>query len=351
MEKWIVTGISGSGRIELLNELEQHATTKGKSVLVHSISDLIQKECRTKNIPFTDKRILDLDINLLGMLRSSALKQAIIDVYRQSNVDYHLIGTHATFRWKHRLIPGVSYSDLMEFKPDGFVNIVDDVKTVLEINKKNPKWDPEEVPDAVETQEWMMEEEYVTEVLASVFDRPMYLVSRNHKISNLADLFFTNKKKVYLSYPITAVRKENPDLLERIQGEILEQLENLFVVFDPLGIKDMELTYQKVSEQLTDLPDSITKLDDKSKKLIKSRTVARDFRFIDQADAIVVFYLTEKLSPGVLAEIFYAHRNQKPVFMVFPYSKSPFIETTTTYIEDTIDKLVDRLKEFAEQIK
>jgi hypothetical protein len=44
---------------------------------------------------------------------------------------------------------------------------------------------------------------------------------------------------VYLSYPITEIREENPELLEKIQGPILQRLEKLFVVFNPLSIQDM----------------------------------------------------------------------------------------------------------------
>jgi hypothetical protein len=31
------------------------------------------------------------------------------------------------------------------------------------------------------------------------------------------------------------------------------------------------------------------------------RTIERDYRFIDQSDVVVVLYMTEKVSPGVLA--------------------------------------------------
>jgi len=51
-----------------------------------------------------------------------------------------------------------------------------------------------------------------------------------------------------MSYPITAIRKDNPDLLAQIQGEYLSRLEALFVVFDPLTVRDMELTYDSGTE-------------------------------------------------------------------------------------------------------
>lgn len=345
MKKWVCTGISGSGRIELLEELAAYAKTHGRDVVVHDVGALIKQECLRNRMPFTDERILDLDQNLLRSLRSAALKEANILILKKPDADLHLIGVHGTFRWKHRIIPGMSYSDLLEIQPDGFLNVVDDVKTIVSINGRNPKWDAETLPSLEETQEWMLEEEFVTEVLADVTERPVYIVARRHTISNLADLFFSDKKRIYLSYPITAVQKDEPELLTRIEGPILRDLEQLFVVFNPLAIKDMSLANQQTNG---DLPTSVRAITLKAKEIIKARTIERDFQFIDQADGVVVFYLTERLSPGVLSEILYAHRNQKPVFMAFPGARSPFLEDIATVIEPDVDSLMSVLGDWAD---
>lgn len=341
MKRWIFTGTSGSGRIELLEELAGYLQNHlGKRALVHNIGSLIQEECTKNKVHYTDKRILDLDSDLLKTLRTIAMKESIIRAQRDPDIDFHFISTHATFRWKNRLIPGVSFTDLKELNPDGFVNVVDNIHSVIEANRRNPKWEIGESPDYEETQDWMIEEEFVAEFLADALGKQVYLVTREHNIPNLADLFSTNKKKIYLSYPITGVQIDNPELLDKIQGPILNRLEDLFIVFNPLTIKDMSLAKNGI-------PDFVNELTHKAKQTIKSRTVARDFQFIDQADAVVVFYLTDKVSPGVLAEIYYAHRHQKPVYMVFPYTKSPFIEDAVTHIEVDIDSLMKRLSDFA----
>jgi len=174
----------------------------------------------------------------------------------------------------------------------------------------------------------------------------MFIIAKNHNISNLFDFFFTSKKKIYLSYPITAIKDKNPELLDKIQNEILKVLENLFVVFNPLTIKDMSLTY---GDNSIKLPNLIAEITDESKKLIKSRTIERDYRFIDQSNATVVIYPTDKLSPGVLSEIIHSHKNQKPVFIYFNGKKSPFLEKYATYITDDFDKLINKLKQFADE--
>jgi adenylate kinase/nucleoside 2-deoxyribosyltransferase len=345
-QKWIVTGISGSDRIELLNDLANYSAKElSKTVRVHDVGKLIAEACQKSGRTMVDKKILDVDRSFLASLRSTALKDVKIAMLEEPSVDLHLIGIHATFRWRNRLIPGISFNDVLSLDPNGFINIHRDVEEIIAKNQQNDKWESENVPNAQSTQEWMMEEEFVTEVLAEVTGKPIIIVSRKHKLKNLADFFFSNKRKVYLSYPITPVRESNPELLEEIQGKILEQLETYFIVFNPLTIQDMPLTYDDTKSEV---PDLVGQLTPEVKEIIKKRTIERDFQFIDQSDAVIVFYLTDKLSPGVLAEIYYAHRNMKPVFLVLSGKRSPFIEDAADVIVQKIDDIMPYLKRFSE---
>lgn len=344
MINWVITGISGSGRIELLNDLAEHAKGHDLNVKVHDVGALIRQECEKNNIKIIDSSFLDIDPKLLQSYRANAIQQIQIDILKNKEIDINLIGVHCLFRWKQRLIPGVSFRDLSEFEIDGFINVVDNVKDIVEINKKNPKWTSETLPDFVQTQEWMLEEEFVTQLMADIMQKPFYVIARHNNIGNIYDIVRKfNKKKIYLSYPITAVKDTDPEILSRIQGPILEKLEEKFIVFNPLAIEDMMFvtTHEK-------LPESEKVLSITATELIKTRTVERDFRFIEQSDAVVVFYLTDKLSPGVLAEIIYAHNNQTPVYMVFDHSKSPFLENVTTIIAKDIDELMSILEKYAE---
>lgn len=347
MKKWLVTGVSGSGRIELLNELKAEAEKRNTPVLVHDIGGLIREQAEQVNMRVVDERILDVDPVQLRLLRTCAIKSVQMEILKHHEVEHHFIGTHVTFRWKRRLIPGISYKDIFALAPDGMVNVVNDVAKVHEINSRNPKWKPETLPRVEETQDWMVEEEFVTEMLAEVTNVPVFLIARRHTTSNLADLFFSGKKRIYLSYPITAVRDENPEILAHIQGPILKELETLFVVFNPLDIEDMALSNQNSVAPATEFPTEISQLTPRAIEQLKDRTVERDFQFIDQSDAVVVFYLTEKLSPGVIAEILYAHRNQKPVFIVFSGKRSPFLEYPATEIKATPEELMSSLRAFA----
>lgn len=345
MQKWIVTGISGSDRIELLQELKTYSEQKlGKQVVVHDVGQLIRDECQRTRNPLIDKRILDVDRSLLACLRSSSLKDVRLSFQEVPKADIHFVGVHASFRWRNRIIPGISFQNLLDLKPNGFIHVHRNVKDILEKNKKNPKWDEETLPNLEQTQEWMMEEEFITEVLAEVLNVPIYIVSRDHNIQNLADLFFSDKKRVYLSYPITEIREENPELLEKIQGPILQRLEKLFVVFNPLSIQDMPLTYEDAKGKI---PELIDQMSPNAKEIIKKRTIERDYQFIDQSHAVVVFYLTNRVSTGVLSEVYYAHRNMKPVYMVLSARRGPFIEDAADVIENDIETLFPSLEEFA----
>lgn len=348
MQKWFVTGISGSGRIELLDELKDYCkNTLHKNVIVHDVGQLIHDECLRNGIPIKDKKFLDIDRPLISSLRSSAIKEVKLSILENTNVDIHFIGIHACFRWRNRLIPGISFPDVLQLNPDGFIHVHRNIAQIIETNQRNPIWEKENLPDPESTQNWMIEEEFITEVLAQVTSKPIFVVSHDHNINNLADLWFTKKKKIYLSYPITEIKKDDPELLEQIQGPILNRLEKLFVVFNPLSIQDMSLTYPDAQEVM---PELVDKLSLNAKDIIKKRTIERDFQFIDQSDAVVVFYLTNKVSQGVLAEIYYAHRNMKPIYMALTANRSPFIEDTVDVIESDIEKLFIHLEEFAGQL-
>ena len=100
MKKWVVTGISGSGRVELLNEVREEAEARGCRVSAYDVGELIKREAIAHSIPIVDERFLDMDNSQLRLLRASALKEVELKTLKQPEVDLHLIGIHATFRWK-----------------------------------------------------------------------------------------------------------------------------------------------------------------------------------------------------------------------------------------------------------
>jgi len=323
---WAVTGVSGSGRIELLNDLQVFAAEKGKKVKVYDVGKAIEQKARENNINFVLSRILNLDRTTLSLLRALAIQSINHEMSLDQESDMVFIGMHALFLWKERLIPGVSYSDLLSVELDGIITVVDDVITIQKANAKNPKWAEIGLPSPVSLQRWMMEEELLSDVFASIKGVQMYVLSKSQKVDNLYRFFFEKKKRVYLSYPITAIR-EDPETLKTIQTVYKSKLEDLFYVFNPLDIMDKTHVSKKVNEVEGFLEKECV-------SLIDARTIERDYRFISQSDAVVVVYPTNKLSPGVSAEMNYAYAHQIPVFMFFPGDVSPFLSEIARIYRD-----------------
>lgn len=337
---WVVTGVSGSGRIEMLNEIKDYAETKGKKVTVMDVGSVIETKARENNLAYVPDRILNLDQDKLSLLRALAIQTINQDITKDITSDVIFIGMHALFFWRGKLIPGVSYSDLLSLKPDGIINVVDDVMTIQKNNLQNPKWAQEKSPSPASLQRWMMEEELLSGIYANIKSIPMYVLARNQITSNLYTFFFENRKKIYLSFPITAIRDEQ-GLLDKIQNEYKPKLEELFFVFNPLDIQDKT----HVSKGLNDVEGF---LDKESIEFIDTRTIDRDFRFIAQSDAVVVIYPTDKLSPGVFSEINYAYSHQIPVYMLFYEKISPFLDEIADIYKDE-KSFFTALKEFAEK--
>lgn len=335
---WLVTGITGSGRIEMLNELSTYATSKQKRLKVIDVGEVIQKKAVENNMSFSLPRILNLDQDKLSLLRALAIQSIRQDLASDESSDIIFIGMHALFLWKSKLIPGVSYADLMHIDISGIITVVDDVIEVSKTNARNPKWAETELPSSASLQRWMMEEELLSDVFASIKHVRMYVLARSQSVENLYNFFFEDKKKVYLSYPITAIRGDQV-LSERIQNEYKPQIESLFYVFNPLDIKDKT----HVSQKLQDIQDF---LDKENVALVDARTVERDYRFISQSDAVAVIYPTDLISPGVAAEMNYAHDHQIPVFMFYQGAISPFLQEKAR-VFDTMDGFLSALKDFA----
>lgn len=339
---WLTTGVSGSGRIEFLKELEKTADQMNLTVHVFDIGTFMEDECKRLKISLPMSKILDVDDTLLSTIRSLALKEVVKEINQiDDSQDCDIfIGIHGLFWRKHKLIPGVSYQDLRDMHIYGIINIVDSVLEIQSRNRANPNWGHMLSPSNADLQRWMCEEEFVSKILADILNAEYFCIARGHNVRNFIELLRfpkCDRKKIYLSYPITAIRQENPEQLEQFQNETLPKLEEHFIVFNPLTILDMGQI------------GKILKEDDgeAAAALVKSRTIQRDYRFIDQADAVVVYYGTEKNSPGVLAEIYYAYRTAKPVFIYYPHATSPFLEEAVTFITDNIDKLTERLEEYA----
>ena len=333
----ICTGISCSGRKELMADFEALCREKKVRIGFFNVGDFMHRAAAESGVRFTEK-VLDSDPAVLSLARRSAFHEI---ANRVSEYEHAFIGLHSCFRWRGRLIEGISFRDIREFPADVFVNVVDDLADITDRMTPNPQWTGMR---REEINVWLDEEEFLTKQMAILNSKPHYTVARRHDLENFYDLLFSDKQKFYLSYPITLLR-ESTDHLKKIHA-FGSKMRKHFIVFDPLDIKDMELIHDAEAELsvkpelvTSDRITTISNLDASFSEQIKTRTISRDFQFIHQSDFVVVLYPTDKLSPGVLSEMNYASRYNKPVYAVYSHARSPFFENLCERIFDTVEQL------------
>jgi len=322
----ICTGISCSGRKELMNEFETLCHQKGLRIGFFNVGDFMKRAAAESGVRFTEK-VLDSDPAVLSLARRSAFYEI---ANLSHDYDHTFVGLHACFRWHGVLVEGISFRDINNLLADVFVNVVDNLKDIEQRMDQNPQWTGMR---REEINVWLDEEEFLTKQLANLNGKLHYTVARQHNLENFYDLLFSKKQKFYLSYPITLIR-EKPKQIESIRAFGSKMKQN-FIVFDPLYIKDMELLHSATTEKIA----TISGIDESLSEQIKTRTVSRDYQFIHQSDFVVVIYPTDKLSPGVLSEMNFASRYNKPVYAVYSHARSPFFENLCEQIFLTVEEL------------
>jgi len=156
----------------------------------------------------------------------------------------------------------------------------------------------------------------------------------------LFDLIFNRqKKKAYLSYPITGVDAEKI----KEEREVARELSEIFVIFDPLTIHDwaivsawksivdrrervesFECTIEYVAGRKTFSCNSNEV--EYAIKDIRRQTVDRDYKLIDSSDYVFVYHPRESIAAGVMCEMMHAKIEGKMVYAMYPFEPSPFFE-------------------------
>ncbi len=336
----ICTGISCSGRKELMQEFEVLCRDKGMRIGFFNVGDFMHSAAAASGVKFTDK-VLDSDPAVLSLARRSAFYEIANTAH---DYEHTFVGLHACFRWNGKLAEGISFRDMEHLPADVFINVVDNLADIAQRMEDNPQWAGMRRD---EINVWLDEEEFLTKQLANLKGKIHYTVARQHDLENFYDLLFSKKKKFYLSYPITFIRREAPDQIETIRA-FGSKMRKDFIIFDPLDVEDMDLIHSVESSQEEADDTEITTVSDIDQNFevqIKTRTISRDYQFIHQSDFIIVIYPTDKLSPGVLSEMNFASRYNKPVYAVYSHARSPFFEHLCERIFDTIEELETFLME------
>ena len=330
----VCTGMSGTGRLDYIREVAALARRHGHEVAVFDVKEIMFRIAADRGQPVDEETILDTAGSTLEALRAAALEQ----VLRLAETTPHFIlATHALFRWRNALIPGFDVHYLNQVQPDLYVTISDTITAIKGRLDRQARWRQYSYHDLLI---WRDEETFVTEMMASFQRKPHYLIARDQPPDTLYRLMFRPEvPTVYRSYPITHI-VDQPGLQAECDA-LGAQLDERFVVFDPMAIKDSQAPQPAAppgppptggagkaqsgggdgGASPSDAPFSPAEM-----QYMADQTVARDYKLIKQSDFVVVYYPTTVLSAGVISEMIYAVANGKQVFAVWlpPTEPSPF---------------------------
>lgn len=328
----LCTGSSGSDRMGYLQGVEELARKAGIGLEVCNVGDMMLDKAQHIGSPVSREKILDLPSSSLEWLRGTVFEEIVRKAASHENT---IIATHTCFRWKKFLSPAFDTYYLSQLDPDLYVTIIDDYDAIQQRLEATDQWRGR--LQLWEILVWRDEEVIITQILAQNFRKPHYVIARQEPPEILFDLMFRpERKRAYLSYPITAIEKEQPEQLDKVM-EFLAELRKYLTVFNPLAMSELER-----ARRLLEGNDKGTALEIMS--ILDDQTVARDYQFIDQSDMVIVYYPVKEPSPGVLSELIYGFSHDKEVYMVFPFEISPFLQYYCTEIFQTGEELIDYLK-------
>jgi len=347
----VVTGMVGVDKKSYLEKVCRFADKQGKNILLCNVGDLMYAEA--PDIP--PGRILDIPMKRLSSLRRSVFKDIIAKAQQAPNL---IVNTHATFRWRHGLFPAVDFDQMRQLGADMYICLIDSVmalhtRLVAEHSVEHS------LKDLIV---WREEEIIGTEMLYKGIDEntPFYCLARgveDETIETFYSLLFDDKgKRVYLSFPMTAV-VDMEDVKKEID-DFRRLMKQSFICFDPGDIEESCLPH-KARQALQDGLDCVEvtilgkniRLDlhevRQIERDINSQTYARDFMLIDQSDMIISFIPSladgrAAISSGVERELQHAHEAAKDVYVIWTAKQAPsvFVTQTATQVFNNIENAV-----------
>ena len=362
--KVLCTGIPGSRRDLYIKQMMKIAYSKGKEITYYHLFDYIVQKAKDKGFKIHK-------LNILGMFstrpdRIRTFRRIAIDgiIEKMSNKQgVHIISTPYHFEWKGASLEGLSESEIKKLNPDIFIVVIDDVARVKERLKQDDQW-REHKFTLGEIAKWRREEIKGIWDFAHSFRPPkeVFILAIEHDPRVFYDLIFEReKKKVYLSYPITGVAPE----IVRKEREFKQTIGDYYVVFDPLTIHDWAIVakWKTMKDSPQGLPSFFKcKIDYESGPIeyecnskevefaikdIRRQIVDRDYKLIDSSEYVIVYHPRKSVSAGVVCEMVHAKGGGKMVYAMYPFEPSPFFEYYTNRIFENEIELIKFLQGIA----
>ena len=341
--KVLCTGIPGSERDPYIKEMIKIANSKEKEVNYYHIFDYIVQKAKESAFRIHKLNVLDMFMTRPDRIRT--FRMAAIDdiVEKISNKQgVHIVSTPYHFEWKGASLEGLSDREIEKLNPDIFMVIIDDVARVKERLKQDAQWREHEFTFG-EIARWRREEINGIWDLAHSFTPPreVFILAIEHNPRVFYDLIFEReKKKVYLSYPITGI---TPGIIEQ-ERYFKQKISDYYVVFDPLTIHDWAIVvhWKTLRDSPKGLPSFFKcKIDYESASIeyecnskevefaikdMRRQIVDRDYKLIDSSEYVIVYHPVKSISAGVICEMVHAKGSGKMVYAMYPFEPSPFFE-------------------------
>lgn len=325
MRRIVVTGISGCGFKNILEQI------RSEGIEWMDMGDTMQAVAKEQGFSYEDMTILDSPQKELALLRSLAAERImrhLESAAKMKSVQAFIVSLHATFKWRGVFVSGFSPHFINEFKPDVFVNIIDDLDRLKASLESNPKWAGQNMTwdDVLD---WREMESFTTSLLASSIRSKFYVFAAQEPPEMLRKLILQpGIKKAYLSFSITHA---DPGDLDKVRS-VRDRLRELMVVFDPYAIKE------NILQENIEIPSQ-------TRERIGNLVVPRDYQLISQSDYVLVYYPGEKFSQGVASEIVYGFSSGKKVYIVWPHeAESPFLKYYRHESFKTLDQMMSTLE-------
>ena len=348
----VVTGMVGVDKKSYLEQVCRFAAGRGKEVLLCNVGDMMYAEAPD----IKAGKILDIPMKRLSSLRRSVFKDIIAKSRKAPNL---IVNTHATFRWRHGLFPAVDFDQMRQLKADMYICLIDGI-TALHKRLLDEHTVEHSLKDLIV---WREEEIIGTEMLYKGIDDtiPFYCLARGSERETTGmfyRLVFENQiKKVYLSFPMTAV-VEMSDVRMEIDN-FRNLMKERFTCFDPGDLEEAFLP--QMTRRAAELGLDYIEVEVLNRKVrlslnevlqierdINSQTYARDFMLIDQSDMIISFVPAMSdgraaISSGVERELQHAHEAAKEVYVIWPARQTPsvFVTQTATRVFSNLTEAMD----------